>query len=318
MEIFAAATLDDLMNDLLTQLLSLDFNVDASKGRMSEIIGPALFLTNPRARISRTETRGKPFSALGEFLWYLSKDNSLQFIEYYIARYNEFSDDGETIYGGYGKRLFNMHDKFDQISNVIELLTRKKTSRQATIQIFDAEDIVEDRKDIPCTCTLQFLIRDEKLHMITYMRSNDAIWGLPHDIFSFTMIQEIIARTLNIEIGNYRHFVGSLHLYENKKDLAKKYLSEGFQSTKTVMPPMPIGNPWPSLEKLQEIEFKIRSSSEITLPDASLDVYWNDLALLLQIFSLTKNSDNEKPIQQAMSNISNKTYIPYIEKRLVS
>ena len=43
------------------------------------------------------------------------------------------------------------------------------------------------------------MIRSGQMDMITYMRSNDVFLGLPHDIFAFTMIQEIMARTLSVE-----------------------------------------------------------------------------------------------------------------------
>ena len=62
------------------------------------------------------------------------------------------------------------------------------------LQIFDAKDLLNfQHKDIPCTVSLQFLIRENKLHLFVNMRSNDVFLGLPHDIFCFTMIQEIIA-----------------------------------------------------------------------------------------------------------------------------
>jgi thymidylate synthase len=60
-----------------------------------------LELRNPRARPSRTETRGKVFSCLGELLWYLSRDNRLEFIAYCIKGYEKVSQDGETVHGGY-------------------------------------------------------------------------------------------------------------------------------------------------------------------------------------------------------------------------
>ena len=181
--------------------LTRPFDISTSRGKTSEIIGALLLLKNPLARISRTETKGTPFSALGELIWYLSKTNNLDFISYYIPKYIEESEDGKTIYGGYGPRLFNFHDKFNQVEIVIDLLRRKPSTRRAVIQLFDAEDIVEKRIEIPCTCTLQFMIRNNKLHMFTSMRSNDAFLGLPHDIFTFTLFQEIIARTLNVELG---------------------------------------------------------------------------------------------------------------------
>jgi thymidylate synthase len=84
---------------------------------------------------------------------------------------------------------------------VIELLGNRPTSRRAVIQIFNAEDIAAIHREIPCTTTLQFFVRNERLDMVTTMRSNDAYLGLPHDVFCFTMLQEIIARSLGREIG---------------------------------------------------------------------------------------------------------------------
>src|SRR5437868_15019071 len=78
-------------------------------------------------------------------------------------------------------------------------------TRQAVIQIFDRIDLREKHNDIPCTCTLQLAIRDERLHLLANMRSNDWFSGLPHDVFAFTMLQEMLARALGIEVGTYKH-----------------------------------------------------------------------------------------------------------------
>ena len=264
---YSAETLDDLLNDVLKELIELPFDVTASRGTSSEVFGVLLKLTNPRARISRTETKGKPFSALGELLWYLSKNNNLDFIEYYIPKYKEDSEDGKTIHGGYGPRIFNMHEKFDQLNCVIELLKNRPNTRRAIIQIIDAKDIEKKYKEIPCTCTIQFAIRNNKLNMYTSMRSNDAFIGLPHDVFAFTMLQEIVARTLNVELGTYNHSVASLHLYDKNKKQAMEYLSEGLQSTKITMPEMPVGDPWKSIDTLLKAEIDIRSSEKVNVHD---------------------------------------------------
>ena len=205
-------TIDDVMRGVLIRLLDLPPDVQATRGRFSEVVGVMLRLENPKARLSLTETRGKPFSALGELLWYLSRSNDLAFIEFYLKQYREESDDGQTVYSGYGPRLFNMRDAHNQIANIIALLKAKPSSRRAVIQIFDSADIAADHKEVPCTCTLQFLLRHDRLHMFTSMRSNDAFLGLPHDVFALTMIQEILARSLSVEPGTYSHAVGSLHL----------------------------------------------------------------------------------------------------------
>ena len=285
-----------------------------SKNDTWEEIGVLLELTNPRARLSRTETRGKVFTSLGELLWYLSETNDLEFIRYYIPFYDELSDDGKTIYGGYGPRLFNMRGEINQVANVIDLLKNKQDSRQTVIQLFDAVDITEARKDIPCTCTLQFMFRRPHLHMVTYMRSNDAFLGLPHDIFAFTMLQEIFATTLGAELGTYKHAVGSLHLYDKDREKAQQYLDEGFQSTMTPMPPMPAVDPWPSITRLLEAEDTIRNGCEILMSDLDLDPYWADLVRLLQIFANSKKGDT-KAIEKISPQMHSDIYKPYIEQR---
>lgn len=312
-------TLDDVMNEVFRNLLELPFNVRATRstnlGDSSEIIGVLVNITNPRARLSRTETRGKAFSALGEFLWYMSKSNDLDFIRYYIDKYNEESDDGKTVHGGYGPRLFNFRNSINQIENVINLLRKRNSTRKAVIQLFDAADINENHKEVPCTCTLQFFIRNNKLHMLTSMRSNDAYWGLPHDVFAFTMLQEIIARSLSIELGEYKHSVGSLHLYKKHEKLAQQYLKEKFQST-TAMPPMPLMNPWASVNILLGVESKIRNNKEVEMFSLLLDPYWADIARLLQIHSLFELNSLEA-VKNVQLEMTSNVYDIFIERRLL-
>ncbi len=204
-----ARTLDDLLRKLYPKLLASTNRPQPSKGATRELLGVLLELMNPLARLSRSETRAKPFSCLGEFLWYLSRDYQLDFIRYYLPKYP--TDDAEIVPAGYGPRLFH-HRGVDQIKGVIELLRERPSSRRAVIQLFDAEDLISEREDVPCTCTLQFVVRSKRLQLAVNMRSNDAYIGLPHDVFCFTMLQELLARTLGVGVGRYYHFAMSMHL----------------------------------------------------------------------------------------------------------
>lgn len=307
-------TFDDILRRVLEKLLNTKNQVKSTKGKSTEFTGVLIKLQNPRSRLSRTERKGTLFSCLGELLWYLSGDNSLEFINYYIKNYEKFSDDGLTIYGAYGPRFMNK-DGHNQIKNVISRLKEKPTTRRAVIQLFDAKDVNIEAKDIPCTCTLQFFVRNNRLEMMTNMRSNDAYLGLPHDVFSFTMLQEIIARTLGLEVGTYYHSVGSLHLYEDGRNGAKQFINEGWQQTKP-MPKMPISNPWDSIEKLLEAESEIRSGKEVKLSNLNLDSYWEDFVRILQIYSYSKNKKLYK-IPTIKEEMSTKIYNTYIAKREV-
>jgi thymidylate synthase len=223
-------------------------------------------------------------------LWYLSGENNLVFIDYYLPdHYTKESDDKVTVRSAYGERLFN-HRGVNQIQTVIELLKKKPTTRRAIIQLFDASDLECDYASIPCTCTLQFLVRDNKLNMFVSMRSNDAYIGLAHDVFAFTMIQELVARSIKMELGEYKHSAGSLHLYEKHAPLASIYVAEAWQST-IAMPKMPLGDPWPAIAEVRNIENAIRMSGVADVSNSSLDDYWKDLCWLLTAFRAYKAKD---------------------------
>ncbi|MEZ2541791.1 thymidylate synthase, partial [Escherichia coli] len=137
-----AECVDDLINDVHQAILADGLSNDPTKGSTLEILGAYLVLTDPRRRISRTESRGKLISCLGEFLWYLSAQNDLEFIKHFIPRYAESAESDGKIHGGYGPRLFNMRGLYNQLKNVINLLQEKKPTRRAVIQLFDASDLV--------------------------------------------------------------------------------------------------------------------------------------------------------------------------------
>jgi thymidylate synthase len=308
---FAVETLDDALLTLYPELLSREPNVSASRGDNSEILGVLIEIERARARLSRSETRGKLFSSLGELLWYLTTDNRLNFIEPYISGYRKESEDGGiSVYGGYGPRLFRQRG-CNQIQNVITLLRQRSESRRAVIQIFNAEDIAGKHTEIPCTTTLQFFVRNRSVELIATMRSNDAYLGLPHDVFCFTMLQEIVARALDCEIGNYRHFVGSMHLYNTDRAQARSLVEEGFQS-RIEMPPMPSGDPWPSIHSVLTAEARLRTGENFDANLLGLSPYWSDLIRILQIF-FSIDDEYKGVLRDSMSF---QRYRPYISSRM--
>lgn len=308
----SANTLDDLLRRVLTRLLDSRNRVRASRGGTTEITGALLQLSNPRARLSRTENKRVLFSCLGELLWYLAGSRDLPFIEYYVSRYAAESDDGLTIHGAYGPRLFHMRGH-DQIANILSLLRRKPRSRRAVIHLFDAADLAVEHKDVPCTCTLQFMIRGSRLHLFTSMRSNDAYIGLPHDVFAFTMLQEIMARSLSVDVGPYKHAVGSLHLYDRHRKNARAYLNEGWQET-IVMPPMPPSDPWPSIREVVRAEKAIRQQGGVGRRKLRLDPYWMDIVRLLLVYRHFKQR-TRKAIGQIKQEMSVRVFDTYIEHK---
>jgi thymidylate synthase len=303
---------DDLMLGCIESLLNSGERISPSRGPAIEVQGATLELTNPRARLGRSETRGRVFSCLGELCWYLSGSNSTDAIVYYLSKYRDWNEGG-IINGGYGPRLFNF-DGINQIAHVIEKLALKPSSRQAVIQIFDRHDVAEPHKDVPCTCTLQFLVRSGALLLITHMRSNDVTLGLPHDIFAFTMLQELVARSVGVRLGPYVHMVGSLHLYESDVRKAEQFLAEGWQST-IEMPNMPEGDPWPAVQRLIGVESAVREGTDPLAVVVDEHPYWADLGRLLVIYGLFK-ADRVDDVPPVREELNSRIYDIFITDRI--
>lgn len=293
-------SIDDLLRAVFKQLLTGrgNFEVDSSKGRSTEVFGALLELKNPRARLSRSFSKAKAFSPLGELFWYLAGSDSVEFIKHYIPNYPKLIKNEVTANGAYGPRIFGemaskKRDGSSEWDRVIHTLREREGSRNALVQIYANSDADPNNSDKPCTCTIQFAVRNGQLFMHTHMRSNDAFFGLPHDIFTFTMLQEIAARELSVGLGRYTHSVSSLHLYHDSAATegrpantstsgAEAYYREGFHDF-SPMPEMPPGDPWPSIEEVKVAEREIRGGNIEYIAPTDLAPYWKDFIELFRI-----------------------------------
>jgi thymidylate synthase len=120
----------------------------------------------------------------------------------------KFSDDGDRLYGAYGPRAYS------GLRRAVQMLSEDPSSRQATVSIWSNLESTRTR-DLPCTISWSFMIRDGKLHMTTYMRSNDVWTGVTYDVPSMARIQSMMAWALGVELGSYTHIAQSMHIYES-------------------------------------------------------------------------------------------------------
>lgn len=248
---YSSDNLEDI-HHVLMETLHSDFDFESTpRGKpIRELVAANFTLTNPRNRLILSPTRNVNYGfGVGELCWYIRGDTDLATMLYYNKRMSQFSDDGVTINSAYGARIFNTrfrenkscgdgHDAWDrsQFDNVIEELRRDPHSRRAVMHINEPNDLdkatVKGSKDVPCTMSMQLLIRDRRLHMHVLMRSNDVVWGMPYDVFSFTCLQEALLYRLQEQgvpvddLGSYHHTAGSLHIYDTHFDMAKEVSGE--------------------------------------------------------------------------------------------
>lgn len=181
-------------------------------GVVGEVINAVTIIADPTKCVMKSPIRNLSMRyCIGELLWYLSGNNQLKEIQKYTHNWDRMSDDGETVNSNYGYCIQSKYG-FNQWEYVKNVLSETPGSRQAIIHIKEPNQT--NSKDINCTVCLQFFIRDNKLYLTTYMRSNDIWLGFPYDVFQFTVMQILMSMELGVELGTYTHISGSLHLYE--------------------------------------------------------------------------------------------------------
>lgn len=242
MRVFEEESLEKLYPVLFREILE-DGDDVSPRGYLTKEISPAtLVITDPKKKVIPSKIRRLNFGFMvAELLWILRGSDNVDEIAWYNGSWRNFSDDGKTLNGAYGKRIFKHPCAFNdgikdtivevnQFKKCYELLKEDPDSRQATIVLFNPLLDNRETKDKPCTNLLRFSIRKNKLNMLVMMRSNDIEKGTPYDIFNFTSLQEIMAGLLGIEVGKYTHVADSLHLYESYFETAKELVTERYPS----------------------------------------------------------------------------------------
>lgn len=285
-------TLDDLLYATYSSILNRGNLIKSKRNPNLEITNFSATLSNPRARTSMSLDRKLVKSKFAEFAWYLSKDKSLDYITPYISAYNREEQENNKILGAYGPKIFgNIKNQKSQFERIIEQITLRNSTKQAYLSLSDVEDYrYRDDKysSPPCTIGLHFYVREGFLNLTTYMRSNDAYFGLPHDLFCFSMLQELVSCRTNIPLGIYTHIATSMHIYEDKIEGVKQYIEEGYQEP-AEMPP--IKNCNDSILNIISKEFDPKYNK--THLD-ELDDYWKDYVLFSNKHFTQEHTDEWK------------------------
>lgn len=159
---------------------------------------------------------------IAEAYWILTGDNRVSTIAPYSKQISQFSDDGQVFFGAYGPKVE------DQLEYVVKKLTEDPFSRQAVVNIWREKP--PQTKDVPCTLSAQWFIRDGLLYCVDTMRSSDIILGWPYDIFNFSMLSVGLAcllrqHGLEVGLGDLILTAGSQHLYEKDEAVAEACLA---------------------------------------------------------------------------------------------
>jgi len=246
-----------------------DFESSPRGMKIKEKLGVQFRIRNPRDRLPYVAARNFSISYfVAESLWYMSGNNSTEWISRYAPFWKNISDDGHSANSAYGARIFKSHPRiadgqFVQWQYVKEELKQDPDSRRAVIHIRTPDDSIYATKDVPCTLSLQFFIRNNALHLHVSMRSSDIILGIAYDVPAFTLIQEVLANELGVDLGEYVHTSNSLHCYERNYETLEEIASStaGYSCP---MPPIPRVFP---TSDLMSIEREISRSDSLDLAE---------------------------------------------------
>jgi thymidylate synthase len=185
---------------------------ESRNGPVQELLGDTLRFAMSTAVLAIKERKLRYAFMYREAWWILSGRNDVSPLTELIGRTIKYSDDGVRFTGAYGPKIV------DQMRYVVQTLVKDPESRQAVINIW--RESPAPSRDIPCTTSVQFLIRNGTIHTVVTMRSSDVWLGLPYDVFTFTMLTCLVALELHIQtnkaytLGEMIHTAGSRHLYE--------------------------------------------------------------------------------------------------------
>lgn len=133
--------------------------------------------------------------------------------------WNKFLEGSGKFSYQYAERLWTN----DQFETVINTLKNDAGTRQAVLSVWNPDkDMVPSKTGggnrIPCSLNYQFLIRNNRLHCIYSMRSNDFLGHHVIDLYCASGLMEYVVKRLkseypNLKVGTLTYVCGSLHCF---------------------------------------------------------------------------------------------------------
>lgn len=200
-------------------------------GPTRSIARAELIMTDPKARYLNLPGReSNIFQMIAETFWVMAGEGRISpFLEFFLPRAANYSDDGVTWRGAYGPRMYELN----QLEGVVKAFVEDGLdTRRAVLAIFnpnrDSPDALENvyglekTKDLPCNNFINFWIDADKFfHMDVIQRSGDIIWGTGSiNLYEFSFLQECVFNLVRnatgdhtIQLGSYCQRVTNLHYY---------------------------------------------------------------------------------------------------------
>ena len=217
-------TINDVRQHFIDELRNENYTTDRTGAQTIELLGASFIADEPAVFGTPNEDYIRK-----EIDWYESQSTNIFDLDTDPPEAWKYTanDHGE-INSNYGHLIFS--DKyFTQYYQVADELIRNPDSRRA-IMIYNRPSIWYEfdengKNDFICTNAHTYYIRENKLHVVVQMRSNDLIFGYRNDYawskYVLESLQRDLKSSLDVELGNIYWQVQNLHVYSRHFHLVK-------------------------------------------------------------------------------------------------
>jgi thymidylate synthase len=171
-------------------------------------------------------------SVIYELLWFLSGSTDNRWLnEHGVTIWDEWALENGDLGPIYGKqwRSWACPDgrTVDQIAEVVAQIRRNPDSRRLIVSGWNPADLPDEsispQDNVrngkaalpPCHTLFQFYVANGRLSCQLYQRSADYFLGVPFNIASYALLTHMVAQQCDLEVGEFVHTFGDLHLYAN-------------------------------------------------------------------------------------------------------
>ena len=168
-------------------------------------------------------------SIIHELLWFLKGETNISYLkENGVRIWDEWADENGDLGPVYGKqwRSWEATDgkTIDQVSELINQIKRNPDSRRLIISAWNVADLPQMAL-MPCHTIFQFYVAEGKLSCQLYQRSADVFLGVPFNIASYALLTMMVAQVCDLQLGEFIHTFGDVHIYNNHLEQVHLQLS---------------------------------------------------------------------------------------------
>ena len=178
-------------------------------------------------------------SVIYELLWFLKGDTNVSYLnEHGVRIWNEWADPNGDLGPVYGAQWRNWNgEAIDQLKAVVDTLKHNPESRRIIVSAWNPSVLPDTRKSFaenvangkaalpPCHALFQFYVADGKLSCQLYQRSADVFLGVPFNIASYALLTMMLAQVCDLQLGDFVHTFGDVHIYNNHREQVALQLS---------------------------------------------------------------------------------------------